>query len=152
MRREGRAAIWKESEKDLIMVTYVSRMPKHWRLLMSRKEENPQAGGAGPEGHAANDLGRESILKFLEAHIEELRNFSVSRIGLFGSFARDEATSESDVDILVTFENKTFDNYMDLKFFLEDSLKHKVDLVMVSAIKPSYRPIIEKEVIYAKGL
>jgi uncharacterized protein len=152
MRREGRAVIWKGGEKSLIVVTYLNRMLKPRRLLMSRKEEKPQAGATGPAGHHTSDLGRESILRFLEDNIVELRKFSVSRIGLFGSFARGEATSESDVDILVMLENKTFDNYMDLKFFLEDGLNRKVDLVMVSAIKPRLQPIIEEEVIYAKGL
>jgi predicted nucleotidyltransferase len=44
-------------------------------------------------------------------------------LALFGSVARDEATAESDVDLLVEFEGgATFDRYMDLKFFLEECL------------------------------
>jgi len=73
---------------------------------------------------------------------------------LFGSFIRNEQKIESDVDILVEFEKgkKTFDNYMELKFFLEKLLKCKVDLVVSSALKPRIKPYIMKEVKYAKGL
>jgi len=50
--------------------------------------------------------------------------FKVKNIGIFGSFARGEQTLKSDIDILVEFdkEGKTFRNYMELKYFLEDLL------------------------------
>ena len=72
------------------------------------------------------------------------------RLGLFGSAARGEATDSSDLDFLVELEKKTFDNYMDLKFFLEDLFGCKVDLVMKDALKPRLREPILKETIYAK--
>jgi predicted nucleotidyltransferase len=76
---------------------------------------------------------------------------NVSKIGVFGSFARDEAEIESDVDVLVEFESgfKTFDNYMDLKFYLEDIFSRNVDLVTVNALKPQLKDDILQEVIYA---
>ncbi|MDP2895257.1 MAG: nucleotidyltransferase family protein [bacterium] len=81
---------------------------------------------------------------------EELRErFSVSRIGVFGSFVADSARPESDVDILVELEVPTFDHYMDLKFRLEEALDRTVDLVMAETVKPRLRPIIEREVVYA---
>jgi predicted nucleotidyltransferase len=43
-------------------------------------------------------------------------------LALFGSTARDEASVESDVDLLVDLEPPTFDRYMDVKFLLEDRL------------------------------
>lgn len=60
--------------------------------------------------------------------MEKIRGYGVRRIGLFGSYCRGEQTETSDVDILVEFEDdeKTFDNYMDLKFFLEDLFGLKV--------------------------
>jgi hypothetical protein len=88
-----------------------------------------------------------SILK--EKQSEIAGRFSVRRIGLFGSFARGEAGPDSDVDILVEFNKPTFDNYMDLKFYLEEVLNHPVDLVIHDAVKPRLKPIIEKEVVYA---
>ena len=78
----------------------------------------------------------------------------MKRIGLFGSYTRSEQKAESDIDILVEFEKnqKTFDNYMDLKFFLEDLFKSKVDLVVVEAIKPDLKPYIMRSVRYASGV
>src|SRR3989339_2108917 len=75
--------------------------------------------------------------------------FTVQRIGVFGSFARGNAGSGSDVDILVELKEPTFDHYMDLKFYLEDILGRSVDLVLHDAIKPRLKPIIEQEVVYA---
>ena len=94
----------------------------------------------------------EQILQIIEAHREKIKGFGVRRLGLFGSAARGEATESSDLDFLVELEVKTFDNYMDLKFFLEELFNCKVDLVMKDAIKPRLREPILKEAIYAQGL
>ena len=74
----------------------------------------------------------------------------VKRIGLFGSYVKNEQTAESDIDLVVEFEKgkKTFDNYMELKFFLEDLLECKVDLVIAEAIKPDLKPYIMEDVKY----
>jgi predicted nucleotidyltransferase len=81
---------------------------------------------------------------------EELREeFTVVRIGVFGSFARGEETPESDVDVIVELAEPTFDHYMDLKFRLEEVLQRPVDLVMADTLKPRVKPIIEQEVVYA---
>jgi len=110
-------------------------------------------------GHNSKDLmGKEKmktlekIKQILSNNKEELvRKYKIKEIGIFGSYVRGEEEKTSDVDILVEFEEegKTFDNYMDLKFFLEDTLSVKVDLVMKGAIKESLRPYILREVIYA---
>ena len=95
-------------------------------------------------------LSKAEIIDLLKAHREELsRRFSVRRIGLFGSHVRGEARPASDVDILVEFDQPTFDHYMDLKFHLEDLLGGPVDLVLQDSLKPRLRPIIEREVVYA---
>lgn len=71
-------------------------------------------------------------------------------MGIFGSYVRGEQSEESDVDILVEFEEgyKNFDNYMELKFYLEELLKIKIDLIIESALKPKLRFHILQEVIY----
>ena len=94
----------------------------------------------------------EQILKMIEANRERIKGFGVRRLGLFGSAARGEATEGSDLDFVVELERKTFDNYMDLKEFLEELFKCKIDLVMKDAIKPRLREPILKETIYAQGL
>lgn len=92
------------------------------------------------------------ILQIIEANREKIKSFGVRRLGLFGSAARGEATEGSDLDFLVELEKKTFDNYMDLKEFLEELFGCKVDLVMKDAIKPRLREPILRETIYAQGL
>jgi predicted nucleotidyltransferase len=90
-------------------------------------------------------------ISILRQHKQEIRDrFGVERIGIFGSFVRGEEKQESDVDILVEFREgeKTFDNYMDLKFYLEDLFGRKVDLVMKDAIKRRLREPILSEVVY----
>ncbi|EFI34834.1 DNA polymerase beta domain protein region [Desulfonatronospira thiodismutans ASO3-1] len=92
---------------------------------------------------------KEEILFFLQEHRKELKErFSVRRIGLFGSVLNDAAETGSDVDILVELDQPTFDNYMDLKFFLEDAFGRSVDLVLADNLKPRLQPIISQEVTY----
>ncbi|WP_291320633.1 nucleotidyltransferase family protein [Desulfonatronospira sp.] len=93
---------------------------------------------------------KEEILFFLQEHRIELKErFSVRRIGLFGSVLNDAAETDSDVDILVELDQPTFDNYMDLKFFLEDTFGRSVDLVLADNLKPRLKSIISQEVTYA---
>jgi predicted nucleotidyltransferase len=74
--------------------------------------------------------------------------FRVKKLGIFGSAARDDMRRDSDVDILVEFqEPPTFDRYMDLKAYLEAVLGTSVDLVTEDAVKPRMRPIIEKDMV-----
>jgi len=91
-------------------------------------------------------------LSLIRLHEQEIRErFGVERIGVFGSFVRGEEKAESDVDVLVEFREgqKTFDHYIDLKFYLEDLFGRKVDLVMKGAIKRRLREPILSEVVYA---
>jgi hypothetical protein len=89
------------------------------------------------------------ILTHLKENISEIRRcFSVEKLSIFGSFARGEGTTQSDLDVLVTFEQKaTFDLFMDLKFYLEDLLGIKVDLVTDKALRPQVRRAIEGEIV-----
>ena len=80
---------------------------------------------------------------------ELMEQYSVKRIGVFGSFARGDEKADSDVDILVELAEPTFDHYMDLKFRLEEVLQRPVDLVLADSVKERLKPIIEREVVYA---
>ena len=95
-------------------------------------------------------MNKNEILEILRTHRDELRKrFGVKSLAVFGSVARGEAGPDSDVDILVEFEGRaTFDRYMGLKFFLEDLLGRRVDLVTRKALKPRLRPYVEQEAIY----
>jgi hypothetical protein len=93
-------------------------------------------------------MQRDEVLTILAQHQDSLKRFGVKSIAIFGSVARNEAKSDSDVDILVEFEGLvTFDRYMDLKFYLEDHLGTQVDLVSRRALRPQIRLSIEQEAI-----
>ncbi len=93
------------------------------------------------------------ILDRIEENMETIKKYGVKRIGLFGSYAQDNQGSQSDIDLLVEFDlrQKTFDNYMELKFYLEDMFSRKVDLVIAETIKPDLKSEITGSVKYAKG-
>jgi uncharacterized protein len=95
---------------------------------------------------------REQILGLLSSNREAIRKFGVREIGIFGSFARGEQRTDSDVDVLVDLDNNTFDAYMDLLFFLEDLFGRKVDLVDKDTIKPLIRNRILREALYVTDL
>ena len=93
-----------------------------------------------------------TIVKMLRLHDTDVREkFKITEIGVFGSYARGEQREDSDIDILVEFEKgyKTFDNYMELKFFLEEILTSKIDLVIKTAIRDEIKQNILSEVTYA---
>jgi predicted nucleotidyltransferase len=86
-------------------------------------------------------MGADEIIAVLRDNRKEIEKYGVDRIGLFGSYGKGEQITNSDVDILVKLkkERKTFNNYMDLKFYLEDLLGEKVDLVIAENIKMELR-------------
>lgn len=93
-------------------------------------------------------MKREEVLSTLIRESNSYHRFGVKSLALFGSVARDEARAESDVDILVEFESiPTFAQYMDLKFFLEDLLGKKVDLVQKKMLHPTMLLTVEREVV-----
>jgi predicted nucleotidyltransferase len=92
------------------------------------------------------------ILNALTANDAKIKSFGVRTLSLFGSCARGDQTPESDLDFVVEFEQKSFDAYMDLKFFLEDLFDKPVDLVLSDGIKPRLRTAILQEALRAPGL
>ena len=98
-------------------------------------------------------LSSNEIIQFLKENKSYLsEHFHCSEIGLFGSFARNEQTEQSDIDILVVFEPETtnlYDVELELKQFLEKSFHREVDICSKKWIKPIFRPMVLKEAIYA---
>jgi len=93
-------------------------------------------------------MNKQKILELLKNHEDTIRGFKVQKMFLFGSVARGEETNASDIDILIKFQiPPTYDMYMDLKFFLEDLLGRKVDLVTENALKPELKQYVEKDLI-----
>ncbi len=96
------------------------------------------------------DSQKQDILHTISGLRKELaERYTVTRIGVFGSFARGDADRASDVDIVVELGDPTFDHYMDLKFHLEDVLNRPVDLVIADTVKPRLKPVIDRETVYA---
>ena len=93
---------------------------------------------------------KRDLLQRLRALIPELRGFGVDRLGLFGSFVRDDATDGSDVDLLVEFApgQKTFDNFMHVSFRLEEVLGRRVELVTKESLSPYIGPHILADAEY----
>lgn len=74
-------------------------------------------------------MTKEDILDFLTLHKHELQtNFALTKIGLFGSYAKDTATENSDIDIIIESNKKDFFLRDDLKEYLEDCFKLPVDI------------------------
>ena len=96
-------------------------------------------------------LNSKDIIKKLEDNKSTLRKYSVKKIGLFGSYAKKTAKKSSDMDFLVVFEHPTFDNYMDLKFFLEKTFRKNVDLVTEDSLKPAIE-YVKEEAVYVKAI
>jgi predicted nucleotidyltransferase len=94
-------------------------------------------------------MTRRSVLLRIRKHRAQLQKLGVKSLSLFGSVARGEEGPDSDVDILVEFNGRaTFDRYMDTKFYLEELLGRKVDLVTLKAVKPRMKPYIMQELVH----
>ena len=92
-------------------------------------------------------MTREQITEILAGHVAELKNqFAVTSLSLFGSIARGDSVESSDADFVVEFSGSpTFDQFMELKFALEDWLDCRIDLVTRRAIRPELSQRIESE-------
>ena len=92
------------------------------------------------------------ILDFLTRNKKYFRdNYGITKIGLFGSFVRDEQTDGSDIDLIVEFENNTpnlFDTKKALKAFIKEQFNIEVDIAREKYLKSRYRESILKETIY----
>lgn len=87
---------------------------------------------------------KNDVLLLLKANRSRIKSFGVERLSLFGSFASGNPSKKSDVDLLVDFDpgRKSFDNFMELSFFLEDLLGRKVELVTPQSLSKHIGPHI----------
>jgi uncharacterized protein len=96
---------------------------------------------------------KEDILSFLAQNKEMLRDrYHILRIGIFGSYARGEQNINSDIDLLVEFEDNTenlFGIKQQIKKFFRENLNIEVDICREKYIKPRFKKSILKEAIYA---
>ena len=94
-------------------------------------------------------MTRNDLISLIQKNRAQLTKFGVKSLSIFGSVARGEERPDSDVDMLVEFDGATtFDRYMDTKFYLEELLSSRVDLVVSQALKPRLKENIMKDLIY----
>lgn len=95
---------------------------------------------------------KNEIINFLQKNKNHLTNaYHIKKIGLFGSFARDEQTKESDVDLLIEFENGTkniHDIKESLKSFLSNEFERSIDIAREKYLKPYAKDFILRDTIY----
>lgn len=90
------------------------------------------------------------VLNFLRAHKDELAlKYGVEKIGLFGSYAKDQQHDGSDIDLAILSNNKDFFVREDLREYLEKNLGVPVDVGYIDSFRSYYREQIDKEIIYA---
>ena len=94
-------------------------------------------------------LSRNEVERKIKQHKPLLQEkFKVKEIGIFGSYAKGQFTDNSDVDILVSFNEPVGFEFIELKDYLEGLLDIKVDLVTEGALKPQIKEKILREVLY----
>ena len=94
-------------------------------------------------------MTRDDVLAVLRDHKATLaRRFAVAELVLFGSFARDDANANSDVDLLVRFDGPTdWRRYFGAQFYLEDVLGRPVDLATDKTLRAELRPRVERDAV-----
>jgi len=108
--------------------------------VMVRPEHNDEDSPRCP-------MTRRQVIEILQAHQEQLRQFGVKKIRLFGSVARESAGSQSDVDMVVEFSEITYRRFVALKSFLESILGREVDLLTPAAVQGRLKDEIEKDLV-----
>jgi predicted nucleotidyltransferase len=95
-------------------------------------------------------MNRATVLQTLSEHNALMvQRFGVASLALFGSTARDAATPDSDVDLLVSFIGPaTSAQFFGVQFYLEDLLGCSVDLVTEKALRPELRPYVLKDAVH----
>jgi predicted nucleotidyltransferase len=93
---------------------------------------------------------RDHVIRTLQAHKSELAvTYGVRSLALFGSLARDEATEQSDVDLLVEFDRAVgYFGLVALQDHLADLLRRPVDLGTLASLKPRIRQQVERDLVY----
>lgn len=95
---------------------------------------------------------KEEIFTLIEQNRKILQGFGVEKIGLFGSFVRSKQKRESDIDLLVKFQKgkKTYRNFINFAWYLEDLFGRKVEIVTPESLSPYIAPYVASEVKYVQ--
>lgn len=96
-------------------------------------------------------INKEQIFDTILLHQNDIEKFGVKSIGLFGSYLKNNATHNSDIDIYIDFikEKKTFKNYTGAYFYLQNIFDKKIDFITPQSLGKYVSSSILKEVVYA---
>jgi predicted nucleotidyltransferase len=99
---------------------------------------------------AMNVMNKDMVLKVLRENKNTISNCGIKRIGLFGSYVKNEQKSGSDIDFLVEFDKgkKNYRNFLGISELMEKLFDKKVDIVTDESLSPYIGPYIRKEVEY----
>jgi predicted nucleotidyltransferase len=95
-------------------------------------------------------MNKTEIIQTIKEHEKTIKSFGIDKIGIFGSYAKEIQTEDSDIDILVKFKKvpRISKSYFGLKFYLEDLLKKEVDLCREKDLREELKEEILRSVIY----
>ena len=95
-------------------------------------------------------LERKELIQIIKEHEKNIKSFGIDKIGIFGSYAKETANENSDIDILVKFKDvpRISKSYFGLKFYLEDLLQKEVDLCREKDLREELKEEILRSVIY----
>jgi len=96
-------------------------------------------------------MTKQEIIQAIIEHNDQIKKFGINRIGLFGSYARNQQTEKSDIDIYIEFEigKKSYDNFIGLCFYLDDLFAgKKVEVVTDASLSPYIGPKILSTIEY----
>jgi predicted nucleotidyltransferase len=90
------------------------------------------------------------IIQTLRTHMPELqKKYPIGKLGVFGSYARGEATEKSDIDIAVEITGPMGLNFVAMADEIEELFGKKTDVVPLRSIKPQYLHLVHKDIVYA---
>lgn len=95
-------------------------------------------------------MNRDKVIEIIKENKTQIEKLGAFRIGLFGSYARSENNSASDIDLIIDIkkDSHTFDNFMNITIMLEDIFGKKVDLLTRDSIDTNFYNAIKSEIIY----
>ncbi len=93
---------------------------------------------------------KNDIAYLIHENRKQIQEFGAKSIGLFGSFASNKQNDKSDIDLIVEFdkEKKTYNNFINLTYFLEDLFNRKVELITPESLSKYIKPHILKTTEY----
>ncbi len=97
-------------------------------------------------------MNADQILAILRAHEADLHQRGVTHAALFGSVARGDQRADSDIDIMIETDpalRLSFFAHVGVKLFIADLFSGQVDVVNKKNLKPTLKPLVESEILYA---